>query len=147
MIANINSDELLDKAEESCFEFPLMPYHGAEINFKVAMDYLGVKQAVTSYLHAASYLCSKNSKSFLSECYDISQNHINESSFNDEVLMNCMLWKHNQKRYLNHYNPHYGAFDSYLDESYNNTQEISFHLFNGCKSENKAMSMLTELRK
>jgi hypothetical protein len=61
------------------------------------MNYVGASVKTQPYVHAASYVFSKNSKDFLSDVWEISQKMqadgvkpVNQ----DETIFNAMLWKH-----------------------------------------------------
>ncbi len=153
MIANINVDELIDISEVECKEFPIPALHGANIIDQELMKYLGVSRSSMPFCHA-TYIFSKESKTFLKECYKLSQEIIIKGFLQqDEILLNCLLWKYGANKHLNSYDPHYHVMEAYFAErDINNIWiegrgEISFHVFHGCKSFGIAHEILRELQK
>lgn len=116
-IAHPNINHIFDKISDS-EKFVIGPKHPLDPNNqKNIMEFLGVQRKSQPYIHAATFLFTKNSSSFLREVYDICHkcNNSGVSPANqDETVLNSMLWKNNlEANYIKWYDPSPEFFSQY----------------------------------
>ena len=102
------------------------------------------------YIHA-TYLLTKNSKSFLREVYEMEQ-HLLRKGIRphnyDETVLNCALWKHKKINcFVDCYDPFYKCFlhsftkEKLLYHGYKNPSKVKRTICHGCKDVNLAKSI------
>lgn len=144
MIANHGCDEILDVTERLDRPHTLHPVHGCDPKNAVStMSVIdrSVSQTIP-YVHA-TYNFTKRAIPFMVKvaewCTIFPDRGITPPSF-DETVINCMLWKHGVKTYLNCYDPSTELIPFYLGETTENKldgyyagTDLSWHIFHGSK--------------
>jgi hypothetical protein len=143
----------MDKLFNDCYKitkYPLGSRHPQDPNNQLEiMSYLGIKEKTQPYIHA-TYLFSKDSKSFLEECYILSKElqskNIVPSNY-DETILNCMLWKNNANDFVTTYDPYFDFFihrDRKILHGYGDLP-INFYSCHGIKEPYFAKEILNKL--
>lgn len=121
------------------------------------MNYLGVKAKTQPYVHAASYVFSKNAKDFLNETWEASQRMQSSRVYpvnQDETIYNVLLWKHERKDcFVDCYDPDPSYFRSLFGISGETVSSIPTipiirpYICHGQKTPEESEQYLNEIRK
>lgn len=156
----LDSDFIITKKMDLLFEdarkvglLPLGSLHPQDPeNQQEIMNHLGVVKKSQPYIHA-TYLFSKESKPFLKECYDISQNFLKKRIVPpnyDETILNVMLWKHNATEWVSTYDIYYEIFLKGFNPPYGgypSNFNLNFYSCHGLKDPSQARDVLNNLIK
>jgi hypothetical protein len=161
VIPNRNIDELMHLAISNPRPYPLCPRHlngpSRPKFFESMFKQLGLIEQTQPYVYA-NYLFSKDCIPFFMQCIEIRNRHPEWIVFEDESLMNCVLWLNGVKEQVNFFLPHpEDFFELYKNNLVTETPEkleayiepsvfMSFHLFHGWKDLQKSQVALDWLK-
>lgn len=120
IIVNNNIDEIFNNffdienyplVTKGIFEYMMLngkgnPFEGQDVLEKPLMDLLAVKERSMHYVQTNTILFNKNCTQFFNECIEVCKNEkiIYDSGiyapFQDETIVNVLLWKYNAKKQL-----------------------------------------------
>jgi hypothetical protein len=155
-VPNLNADKLIEAAELFERPYPLMTKHGCPPqNWHALMKRLGVKTETLPY-GQATFLFSKSSRPFMTECDRIFTKLMEEEHWPpnwDETLLNVMLWRANASAQVNAFNCFEGVSTSYFEgelpdfyKIYYASAALSYHIFHGQKDATKARELLERVK-
>lgn len=134
------------------------PWNGPlNFNHYQIMNYLNVPTQTQPYVHAASYVFSKNAKDFLHEAWEVSQrmqaHHVHPIN-QDETIYNVLLWKHGRRDcFVDCYDPDPTYFRSLFGISGISVDHIPTvpiirpYICHGHKSPEESEQYLNEIKK
>lgn len=146
----------------SKYKFPKHPWDGQLKHEHIScMNYMGTSKKTQPYVHAATFIFSKEAKDFFQEVYNVSQKMLTDGFHpinQDETILNCLLWKNSENNsFIDCYDPYYEFFKSKigLPSKYNHNSDIyseipnfnvNYYLSHGCKNFEEAKEILEKLK-
>ncbi len=155
----VEADDILNEGVDSLFttcrtieQFPICPIHPQDPNNQLPiMQALRVNKKTMPYVHA-HFLFSESCKPFIKEWYDTCLTcHPLKPANWDETILNVLLWKHENTKSIEIYDPSYPILDYLLvGKPYPSYQKfypdhLHYYMLHGCKDPGLAKKILNKL--